>query len=138
MLAGYIARRLIGAIPVLFGVSAVVFLAMQLVPRTAAQHQELRMKRLMPWALPIALLSSYQAHAADRCNWTVGSQPMTITRILSGVMHVPANAEPGSAIGTPNLSSYTQSMPRSELLCFNDGDVLWRFDMNARDVIGGR
>lgn len=92
------------------------------------------MKRLMPWALPIALLSSYQAHAADRCNWTVGSQPMTITRILSGVMHVPANAEPGSAIGTPNLSSYTQSMPRSELLCFNDGDVLWRFDMNARDV----
>lgn len=92
------------------------------------------MKRLMPWALPIALLSSYQAHAADRCNWNTGSQPMTITRILSGVMHVPANAEPGSAIGTPNLSSYTQSMPRSELLCFNDGDVLWRFDMNARDV----
>ena len=32
VLVGYVARRLLGAIPVLIGVSAVVFLAMQLVP----------------------------------------------------------------------------------------------------------
>ncbi|MFK0094926.1 hypothetical protein [Pseudomonas sp. NPDC090592] len=92
------------------------------------------MKRLMPWALPIALLSTYQAHAADRCTWTAGSQPMTITRTLNAVMHVPANAAPGSAIGTPNQWEFTRSMPFSELHCYNDGDVLWRFDMNARDI----
>lgn len=95
------------------------------------------MKRLIPWALPIALLSSYKAHAADRCSWSAGIQPMTITRTLTGVMHVPLNAEPGSAIGTPNQWDYTVSMPQSELLCYNDGDVLWRFDMNARDVFPG-
>ncbi|MGE8385911.1 MAG: hypothetical protein ACN6PL_19755, partial [Pseudomonas putida] len=92
------------------------------------------MKRLMPWARPIALLSSYQAHAADRCSWSAGTQPMTITRTLTGVMHVPLNAEPGSTIGTPNQREFTPSMPRSELHCYNEGDVLWRFDMNARDV----
>ena len=37
MLAGYVARRLLGAIPVLLGVSAVVFLCMQLVPGDIAK-----------------------------------------------------------------------------------------------------
>lgn len=37
MLAGYVARRLVGAIPVLLGVSLVVFLAMQLVPGDIAK-----------------------------------------------------------------------------------------------------
>lgn len=37
MLAGYIARRLLGAIPVLLGVSAIVFLCMQLVPGDIAK-----------------------------------------------------------------------------------------------------
>jgi peptide/nickel transport system permease protein len=37
LLAGYIVRRLLGAIPVLLGVSAVVFLAMQLVPGDIAK-----------------------------------------------------------------------------------------------------
>lgn len=37
MLVGYVARRLLGAIPVLLGVSAVVFLAMQLVPGDIAK-----------------------------------------------------------------------------------------------------
>jgi peptide/nickel transport system permease protein len=37
VLAGYIARRLLGAIPVLLGVSAVVFLCMQLVPGDIAK-----------------------------------------------------------------------------------------------------
>ena len=37
MLVGYVLRRLIGAIPVLLGVSAVVFLAMQLVPGDIAK-----------------------------------------------------------------------------------------------------
>ncbi len=37
MLVGYVARRLLGAIPVLIGVSAVVFLAMQLVPGDIAK-----------------------------------------------------------------------------------------------------
>ncbi|MFJ4257011.1 fimbrial protein [Pseudomonas monteilii] len=92
------------------------------------------MKRLMPWALPIALLSSYQAQAGDSCSWSAGTQPMTITRTLPGVMHVPLNAEPGSAIGTPKQWDFTASQPMSELHCYNDGTVLWRFDMNARDI----
>ena len=37
MLAAYVIRRLLGAIPVLLGVSAVVFLAMQLVPGDIAK-----------------------------------------------------------------------------------------------------
>ena len=37
MLAGYVARRLLGAIPVLLGVSIVVFLCMQLVPGDIAK-----------------------------------------------------------------------------------------------------
>jgi peptide/nickel transport system permease protein len=37
VLVGYVARRLLGAIPVLIGVSAVVFLAMQLVPGDIAK-----------------------------------------------------------------------------------------------------
>lgn len=37
MLAGYVARRLLGAIPVLLGVSVVVFLCMQLVPGDIAK-----------------------------------------------------------------------------------------------------
>jgi peptide/nickel transport system permease protein len=37
VLAGYIARRLLGAIPVLLGVSAIVFLCMQLVPGDIAK-----------------------------------------------------------------------------------------------------
>ena len=37
MLVGYVARRLLGAIPVLLGVSAVVFLCMQLVPGDIAK-----------------------------------------------------------------------------------------------------
>ena len=37
MLAGYIARRLLGAIPVLLGVTVVVFLCMQLVPGDIAK-----------------------------------------------------------------------------------------------------
>jgi peptide/nickel transport system permease protein len=37
VLAGYVLRRLVGAIPVLLGVSAVVFLAMQLVPGDIAK-----------------------------------------------------------------------------------------------------
>jgi peptide/nickel transport system permease protein len=37
VLAGYVVRRLLGAIPVLLGVSAVVFLAMQLVPGDIAK-----------------------------------------------------------------------------------------------------
>src|SRR5688500_20060616 len=37
VLAAYVVRRLLGAIPVLLGVSAVVFLAMQLVPGDIAK-----------------------------------------------------------------------------------------------------
>ncbi|WP_085664911.1 MULTISPECIES: fimbrial protein [Pseudomonas] len=95
------------------------------------------MKRLLPLALPVMLFASYQAHAGDSCTWSAGTQPMNIIRVLSGVMHVPLNAAPGDVIGTPNQPEFTLSQPRSELHCYNDGDVLWRFDMNARSIFPG-
>ena len=92
------------------------------------------MNRYTPLALTVMLLASYQAHAGDNCTWTQGTQPMTITRALPGMMHVPISAKPGDTIGTPTPWEFTSSAPRSELHCYNDGDVLWRFDMNAHSV----
>ena len=93
------------------------------------------MKHLTYLALPVALLASYQAHAADRCDWTVGTPPLQITRVLAGIMHVPVSAKPGDVIGTPGAREFTTALPASQFLCFNDGDVLWRFDMNASTPI---
>ena len=90
------------------------------------------MKRLVPLALPVMIFASYQAHAGDSCTWPTGTQPMTITRVLSGVMHVPLNAAPGEVIGTPDQPEFTQSQPRSELHCYNNGTVLWRFSQPTR------
>ncbi|MBA1205200.1 type 1 fimbrial protein [Pseudomonas capeferrum] len=88
------------------------------------------MKHFKYIALVVAMVASGQAHAGDVCNWSAGTPPLHITRVLAGVMHVPGGAKPGDVIGTPNTREFTQSFPASEFLCFNDGTVLWRFDMN--------
>jgi type 1 fimbria pilin len=89
------------------------------------------MKRLTLFLIPLSLLAGHQANAGDICNWSDGVPPLNITRVLPGVMHAPISAKPGDVLGTPSPREFTVSSPGSEFLCFNDGTVLWNFDMHA-------
>nr|WP_314494016.1 fimbrial protein [uncultured Pseudomonas sp.] len=88
-------------------------------------------------AICVAIVSAQQAYAnapkgyGEICDWTKGIPPLHVVRTLPGVQHVPGSARPGDVIGTPELREFTLSTPYSEFRCFNDGTVLWRFDMNA-------
>lgn len=92
------------------------------------------MNRYIPLGLIVMLFAGGQVRAGERCSWSEGTQPTNLTRVLPGIMHVPLNATPGDVIGTPNQRDFTVSSPRSTMLCFNDGDVLWRYDTHANSV----
>ncbi|WP_312934056.1 fimbrial protein [Pseudomonas sp.] len=100
-------------------------------PGNGAPDQDIPMKYSQYLALCVAIVTGHHAYAGDICTWEDGVPPLNITRTLAGVMHVPGSAQPGDVIGTPEMREFTQSSPGSEFLCYNDGDVLWRFDMNA-------
>jgi type 1 fimbria pilin len=93
------------------------------------------MKQLASFMLLASLLGiQAQAQADDSCDWVRGSQPIHLIRTLPGIQYVPGSASPGDTIGATSPLAYTQSTPVSGFECSNDGDVLWHFNMIAREI----